>query len=238
MKPLHNNKILSNADALFVDAGGVLLRPNFQLIQEACGDFAPTEQEIDQALYVHGAVGAGLGPGDDDDAFVFNFALSAGIPKHVVEQQFAHLRHTVLFAPWVPRYLHETVKALNELKKVVQHIVIVSNTEYGGVRDLLADLQICQIGPGKGVDVSAVIDSAELGIHKPDPRIYKHTADLINISIDRCAHVGDSIRNDVDCMNAAGGLGIHFAPYVTCKDKSHLHVEELIELLGDVPNDL
>lgn len=238
MIPSYNNKILRNADALFVDVGGVLLRPNFKLIQEACGDFAPTEQEIDQALYVHGAVGAGLGPGDDDDAFVFNFALSAGIPKHVVEQQFATLRHIVLFAPWIPRYLDETIKALNAIKRVVQHIVIVSNTEYGGVRDLLAQLGICQIGTGKGVEVSAIIDSAEIGIHKPDPRIYKHSADLINVSINKCVHVGDSIRNDVDCMNAAGGLGIHFAPYLTCKDKSHLHVEELIELLGDAPNGL
>ncbi len=227
--------LLQGVRALFVDAGGVLLRPDAGRIRALYTDAqAPTDEAIDRALYVHGKAGAGLGPGDDDDKFVVDFALSAGLSHELIEQRFEDLRDIVLFSPWVARHPEQTSRALSTLARGLERIVIVSNTEYGGVRELLAELSICQVGAGAGVPVALVIDSAEIGIHKPDPEIYRYTAASIGIPIERCACVGDSIRNDVDAAIRAGARGIHFAPYGSCPSDAHPHVGSLSELAKEV----
>ena len=235
MSASENGVLLRGVRALFVDAGGVLLRPDPRRIRALYTDAeAPTDEAIDRALYVHGKAGAGLGPGDDDDQFVADFASRTGLSLALVEQRFEDLRDIVLFSPWVARHPEQTSRALSILSQKLERIVIVSNTEYGGVRDLLAELAICQVGDGTGVPVSLVIDTAEIGIHKPDPEIYRYAASAIGVPIERCACVGDSIRNDVDAANRAGARGIHFAPYGSCPDKAHPHVESLSQLANEV----
>jgi phosphoglycolate phosphatase-like HAD superfamily hydrolase len=232
LKAMKNIKDLtSDAAAIFVDSGGILLKPDNQLIKEICKLPNLKDEDLDKALYIHGKVGAGLGPGDDDDAFVFNFLISASIPEYIVKTNFSALREVLLFMPWVPRELKNTKSALNKLKKIVNKIIIVSNTEYGGAEELLAKLKVCQIGDGDGVSVTGVIDSAVIGIHKPDPEIYKYTANLFDLPIEKCIHIGDSVRNDVNSMNEAGGIGIHFCPYSVCQDASHYHIKSIMDLI-------
>ena len=48
----------------------------------------------------------------------------------------------------------------------------------------------------------AIVYSAELGIHKPDRRIFDHTAALLGFSNEECLFVGDDPDSDV-----AGALG-------------------------------
>jgi FMN phosphatase YigB (HAD superfamily) len=235
--PKEHRGLLRGVRALFVDAGGVLLRPDASRIRALYAEQdAPTDDAIDRALYVHGKAGAALGPGDDDDQFVVDFALSTGLSLELVEQRFEDLRDIVLFSPWVARHSEQTSCALSILSQKLERIVIVSNTEYGGVRDLLAELSICQVGEGAGVPVSLVIDSAEIGIHKPNPEIYRYVASAVGLPIDSCACVGDSIRNDVDAAIRAGARGIHFAPYGSCPSEAHPHVECLSELANEVAN--
>ena len=223
--------LTNDATAVFVDSGGVLLKPDNQLIKQICKLPDLKNEDLDKALYIHGKVGAGLGPGDDDDSFVFNFLISASIPEYIVKANFSALREALLFLPWIPRELENTKNALNKLKKIVDKIVIVSNTEYGGAEELLAKLKVCQIGHGDGVSVMGVIDTAVIGIHKPNPEIYRYTANLFNVPIEKCIHIGDSIRNDVHSMNEAGGIGIHFCPHSVCKDKSHYHIRSIEDLI-------
>lgn len=227
----HTRNLINNFDALFLDAGGVLLRPNYKKIQKICAEHAPSETIIDKALYVHGIVGAGLGPGDNDDDFVFNFAIASGIPQNVIKQNFNDFKDVILFDPWIPRYLEETLFALKKIQKKIRNIVVVTNTEYGGAEKLLSDLHICQVGVGKGVNVLAVVDSADINIHKPDPEIYVYSAKIIGVSPDRCIHIGDSVRNDVDAAGQAGVKAVHFCPYGQCNDVSHIHIKSLNELV-------
>lgn len=218
--------------ALFLDAGGVLLHPDPTLIRTALGVDASVlpDEALDRALYVHGAVGAGLGPGDDDDAFVRDYALAAGADIAGVEQRFEALRHAVLFSPWAPRRRERTLAALIEVARHVDHVVIVSNSE-GGTEELLRRLGVCQVGVGNGLPVSAVVDSGVWNVHKPDPQIYRIAADLVGVAPAHCLHVGDSVRNDIDAALAAGLQALHFAPYSSCVDYAHGHIESMEELL-------
>lgn len=225
-------------DAIFIDAGGVLLRPDYKRFQALCQpEILLPDEDIDRALYVHGAVGAGLGPGDDDDAFVREFALAAGMPAELVQLNFDEIREIVLFSPWVPRSLESCISAFRHFSRAGKLLAVVSNTENGGVATLLADLSICQVGEGKGAPVEAIVDSAEIGIHKPDPEIYKYTARLLGVPIERCLHVGDSIRNDVDAAFAAGATGVHFSPFGTCNNPCRFHIKALPDLVEGLRHD-
>lgn len=42
-----------------------------------------------------------------------------------------------------------------------------------------------------------VVLSQELGISKPDPRFYRSVAEAAGVPLERIAHVGDSLRNDI-----------------------------------------
>ena len=77
--------------------------------------------------------------------------------------------------------------------------VVVSNWDcsLGGV---LADL---------GLEVDAVVTSAEVGASKPDPRIFEAALDAAGCRSDEALHVGDSLENDVAGARAAGIAALH-----------------------------
>ncbi|AJR05488.1 HAD family hydrolase [Photobacterium gaetbulicola] len=228
-----NNKLpsLKQIDAIFLDAGGVLLKPDHSRIMSLADNLPITEESIDRALYAHGSVGAGLGPGDDDDAFVYEFAIAAGLTKPFTLKHMEELKDIVLFSPWIPREIDVIYDTLTKIKKEVSHIVVVSNTEEGGAKELLRDTGICQVGEGPGIEVSAIVDSGIIGVHKPDPQIYHIAADLVDTPIERCLHIGDSIRNDVNAAKKAGAIPVHFCPYGHCESSEHLHIKSLSEIV-------
>ncbi|MDA0563801.1 HAD family hydrolase [Streptomonospora sp. S1-112] len=223
----------TGVDALLLDAGGVLLRPDPAALRAAlgAGGVRPDDDAFDRALYRHGPVGAGLGPGDDDDAFVLSYAVSAGVPLDRARARLDALRQVVLFRPWVPRDPRAVRAALTACAARVPHVVVVTNSE-GGAAAHLARAGVCQVGPGAGVEVRLVVDSAEVGVHKPDPGIYRHAAEAVGVAPERCLHVGDSVRNDVAAATAAGMAALHFCPFGDCRDTAHGHVRSLAEVAG------
>ena len=58
--------------------------------------------------------------------------------------------------------------------------------------------------------VDAAIISGELGIEKPDPRIFHAACDALSVSPAQAVHLGDSRRADVEGARAAGLLAWHF----------------------------
>lgn len=225
----------SDVGALFLDVGGVLLKPDPTALRAALGPKAkhPDDEAFDRALYRHGQVGAGLGPGDDDDDFVLRFVLAAGVRESLARACFTELRACVLERPWVLRDPVNDPATLLTLAKLVPHLVIVSNAE-GGTAALLAGQGLCQLGDGPYARASLVIDSLELGVHKPDPEIYRQAAAAVAVDPARCLHVGDSVRNDVHAAEAAGVTALHFCPYGDCRDPSHGHVTSLAQLVAHI----
>jgi putative hydrolase of the HAD superfamily len=54
----------------------------------------------------------------------------------------------------------------------------------------------------------AVIASGDIGIAKPDARIFAHAAELLGVSPSQCAYIGDKRDTDAEAATAAGMTGI------------------------------
>jgi len=92
---------------------------------------------------------------------------------------------------------------------------IVSNAD-GMMAQRLAEAEVCQVGPGIAVSVECVIDSGNVGIMKPDPRIFQAALDLMGVPAERTWYVGDMPAIDVVGARRAGlrpflmdPLGLH-----------------------------
>ena len=66
------------------------------------------------------------------------------------------------------------------------------------------------IGLARHVD--AIVDSTVVGAEKPDPRIFRHAADLVGVRPDEAVHVGDLYSVDVLGARAAGCQAILIDP--------------------------
>ena len=49
-----------------------------------------------------------------------------------------------------------------------------------------------------------IVVSGELGIHKPDPEIYRHALSLLDCQPAHCVHVGDHPKEDIEAASQAG----------------------------------
>jgi putative hydrolase of the HAD superfamily len=108
---------------------------------------------------------------------------------------------------------------------------VVSNSD-GTVEGELRRLGVCQTGPGDGVQVGVVVDSAVAGVAKPDPAIFRLALDALGISPSATVlHVGDSLRYDVAGALAAGLRPVHLDPYGYCPSPAgHEHVASLSDV--------
>ena len=73
-----------------------------------------------------------------------------------------------------------SVEALRDLKALGVKLAVVSNAD-GSVEQQLRDDGIGQVGPGDGVELDAVLDSAVVGVAKPDPRIFELALERIGV---------------------------------------------------------
>jgi putative hydrolase of the HAD superfamily len=117
---------------------------------------------------------------------------------------------------------------------------IVSNST-GQVEQALRRLDVCyalsggQVLPeARGVSVGAVIDSAVVGVAKPDPHIFTLALRALGVpDADRgtVVHVGDSLRYDVAGALAARVRPLHLDPHGYCPaPDGHEHLRGLDEL--------
>jgi putative hydrolase of the HAD superfamily len=86
--------------------------------------------------------------------------------------------------------------------------------------------------PDAGVRVGVVVDSAVVGVAKPDPAIFSIALDALGVPASRTVlYVGDSLRYDVAGAVAAGLQPVHLDPHGFCPLPSgHPHVRSLAEL--------
>ncbi len=89
-----------------------------------------------------------------------------------------------------------------------------------------------RLGKGAGVSIAAVVDSFVVGVAKPEPQIFVHALDGLEVGPDKAIHVGDSVRYDVEGARAAGVHPLHFDPYGSCPAGDHDHVAQLGDVLA------
>jgi putative hydrolase of the HAD superfamily len=198
-------------DTLFLDAGGVLVVPNWQRVSDtlarrgivvSAGALGAADPHARRAL--------DLGAADATDQqrgwLYFNLVLRhAGVPlSEATDRALADLQ--AYHDEWnlweqVP---DGVVTGLERLRSIGLKLVVVSNAN-GKLKPLLR-----RLGLADRVDV--MLDSHEEGVEKPDPRLFDLALDRSSAARDRTMHVGDLYSVDVVGARAAGLRAVLFDP--------------------------
>ena len=223
--------LAQSLDALFLDAGGVLVHPNWVRVSEALarhGVRAPAaalsaaepyaKLEIDRREVVAGADDHGRG------WLYFNKVLRlAGVTLSDATNaalEELHTYHAVsnLWETTSP----DAADALARFREMGLRLTVVSNAN-GRLRHLLARLDLLQ-----WFDVA--IDSFEEGVEKPDPRLFHIALQRTRAPAARVMHVGDLYHIDVVGARAAGLRAALIDPAGLYPDADCLRVTSLTDL--------
>lgn len=223
-------------DAVVFDMGGVFFLPDHQRVFAALAD-AGLDVPSDPAVY-HRAHYEGVRAYDTSSdepetwpAYLAGYLRWVGVPVEDLG-----VARTALERVWhVPAHLHWTwvqddaVLALRHLAGRDVPLAVVSNCD-GTAERCLAGTGVCQVGPGPGVEVAAIVDSDVVGIRKPHPAIFEPAIEAVGTEPERTLYLGDTVRNDVDGARAAGLRPVHLDPYDLHADADHDRVRSVLDL--------
>ena len=211
-------RIGTELDAVLFDAGGVIVVPDPFSTGPALAPYGAT---ADVATLIR-AHYAGM------RAHATSTAAAEGVwldylRAHIAETGVPADRAAEALGVFVRVFGHrtwrfpllETITAMERLRDRGTPLGVVSNA-VGQVEDLLRQASCCQVGPGGGVEVDVVVDSAVVGIEKPDPRVFAPALEVMagfGVQPDRIGYVGDSLRYDVAGARAAGLVPLLLDPY-------------------------
>jgi putative hydrolase of the HAD superfamily len=236
--------------AILLDAGGVLIFPEhdrFLPLLRAAG-FDPDLPTLERAHYLAMAVqdAADLVPTQANwwRDYLMTYLGACGVP----EDQRAALATEVDEGLKGHGWAHVGIGAVEGLRALAAlglPMAVVSNSN-GTVENDLRRLGVCYAADPKdpedpedpaelsGVKVGIVLDSAAVGVAKPDPAIFTMALDALGVPPSRAVlYVGDSLRYDVAGALAAGLQPVHLDPYGLCPaPDGHPHISRLTDLLA------
>jgi putative hydrolase of the HAD superfamily len=216
--------------AVLLDAGGVFVLPDPGRIVAAF-ERAECEVPADRLFGAHYEAAARFSTDLDVEAnwnecwlgYLQGYVDACGIPTDRRDEAHRHLDSEFADAAlWIEPCLGGR-EGLESLAELDVRLGIVSNADgLMGVR--LAELEICQVGPGLGTNIECVVDSGNVGVMKPDPRIFEAALDLLGLDAAEVWYVGDMPAIDVVGARRAGvrpfvidPLGLHHdADYDRC----------------------
>jgi putative hydrolase of the HAD superfamily len=232
--------------AILLDAGGVMIFPAPQLLLpplHAAG-LEPTVPDLMRAHY------RAMADCDQPDRepprsqfwleYLRDFAAACGVPAADVDTVAGDIAGLTDGFAWT-HVGPEVAEALRGIAALDLPVGIVSNST-GEVEQALRRLGVCT-APGdgtpvdqtQGIDVGVVIDSAVVGVAKPDPRIFTVALEALGLpDADRATvvHVGDSLRYDVTGAQVAGLRPLHLDPYGFCPaPDGHEHLRALADVV-------
>jgi putative hydrolase of the HAD superfamily len=252
--------VSSPVSAILLDAGGVLVFPQPDLLRpplQALGvspDVAAFERAHYQAMLVQDAATVPPAPGTWWREYLVGYFAGCG----VAEDQCRELATEVALATVGETWTHVGTGAMAGLRALAAlglPMGVVSNSD-GTVQAALRRLGVCYApdkpdkpdkqdapdaagitaGSTAGVPVGVVVDSAVVGVAKPDPAIFGIALDALGVPASGTVlHVGDSLRYDVAGALAAGLEPVHLDPHGFCPaPDGHRHVRTLAELAEDL----
>jgi FMN phosphatase YigB (HAD superfamily) len=208
--------------AVLLDAGGVFVLPDPDRI---LGAFTRAECSVPRAVLAdaHYRAAARFGIDLDVEAYwteawleyLQTYVIECGVPPDRREEAHRHLDSEFADAAlWVDP-VQGSREGLEALAGTGVRLGIVSNAD-GMMGSRLAKLALCQVGPGTGVEIECVVDSGNVGVMKPDPRIFQAAIDLLGLEPHQVWYVGDMPAIDVVGARRAGirpylmdPLGLH-----------------------------
>jgi putative hydrolase of the HAD superfamily len=227
-----------------LDAGGVLVFPEpgrvLPPLREAgvVPDLATLERAHYRAMAIQDT--EALAPVKESwwRDYLISYVAACGVAPDQCEPLAAEMAQRIRGHAWV----HVGLGAMDGLRAVAAlglPMGVVSNSD-GTVESDLRRLGVCYVPdasdghrpPAPGVQVGVVLDSAVVGVAKPDPAIFRLALDALGVPADRSVlHVGDSLRYDVAGALAAGLQPVHMDPYGFCPaPDGHPHVRSLADL--------
>ena len=162
-------------------------------------------------------------------AYLKDYIEGCGVPEDLREE--AHLHVDSEFADaalWIDP-IAGSREGLQALADAGVRLGVVSNAD-GIMGQRLAQLEICQVGPGLGVEIECVVDSGAVGIMKPDPRIFVAALDLLDVSAERTWYVGDMPAIDVVGARRAGIRPFLMDPFDLHHDADYDRTSSLADL--------
>jgi HAD superfamily hydrolase (TIGR01509 family) len=202
-------------DAVLLDAGGTLLRLDFEWMAATVTALgAPRDAAALRRAEVEGrrcydrsrvrgpapdAPEPPLGAAGEVRAYFGGTLEAAGVPAEVIVPAFERFRERQAGPGLWTRPMEGARAALDELGSLGLRCAVVSNSD-GRAETHLRDCDML-----RGLEF--VVDSALVGVEKPDPRIFRIALDRLGVPASRALFVGD-IRS-VDEAGAAAA-GTHF----------------------------
>lgn len=228
---------MDGIDAVVLDVGGVLLLPEAGLLGAALRRAGIDHEDDELAMAHYGGVAAldahptTWPQGGAPAAYLAGLACAARVP---VEQRDAAARalHEEVFT----RPSDEVWRALTPWARTglaalaagTLEVAVVSNSD-GTVEAVLGELGLAQRGPGAGLEVTVIVDSALVGAAKPDPAVFAPAIEALGVEPAACLYVGDTVTYDVAGAVAAGLSVVHLDPLGACRSSAHAHARDLPE---------
>jgi putative hydrolase of the HAD superfamily len=222
-----------SVSAVLLDVGGVFLLPppEVMLPPLRAAGVHPGLADLQRAHYKATAAVESVPEQQRWLSYLRAYATASGVGTVRAAAVAAELDRAFEGSTW-QHVIPGCTDGLREIAALGVPLGIVSNST-GTVEAELAGLRICQTGPGDGTEVGTVIDSAVVGVQKPDPRIFALALEKLGIGHDGVVHVGDTVRFDVEGAQAAGIRPFHLDPYGDCPAPGgHEHIRRLADLPG------
>lgn len=232
----------TNPSAVLLDVGGVFLLPSHAHIRSALSriDHPVVDGDaIDRAHYVSVRVfpmdldsGEYMGPYWTE--YLDTYARSLDVEEALVEDAISHLRNEYVTGGLWSHVVAGSPEGLRELVDTGVTVGIVSNSD-GTVEARLAEMGVLQVGPGPGVEVRCLVDSGNVGVEKPDPKIFDYAFEMLDVPREEVWYVGDTPAFDIVGAQRAGLRPILMDPFevnddfgVTCV-RSLSDVAEMVD---------
>jgi putative hydrolase of the HAD superfamily len=222
--------------AVLLDAGGVFVLPDSERI---LGAFTRAECCVCREVLAdaHYTAAARFGTHLDVETYwteawldyLQAYVDACGVPEDRRTEAHGHLDSEFADAALWVEPVPGSRAGLQALADTGVRLGIVSNAD-GMMGPRLAQLELCQVGPGIGVEIECVVDSGNVGVMKPDPRIFEVAIDLLGVDVDRIWYVGDMPAIDVVGARRAGIRPILMDPLGLHLDADYERIPSLGEL--------
>lgn len=237
---------ISPASAILLDAGGVLIFPEPDRMLpslRAAGvdpNLALLERAHYRAMAIQDGEAAAPARGSWWRNYLVGYLAACGVTEGRCELLADEMSQVTAGHGWAHVGLG-VIDGLRALAALGLPLGVVSNSD-GTVESDLRRLGVCYVPdtqdvqqlPATGVQMGVILDSAVVGVAKPDPAIFRIALDALGVPADGTVlHVGDSLRYDVAGATAAGLQPVHMDPHGFCPaPQGHPHVRSLAGLVG------